>query len=286
MKEIYEAEKGLVSYEKWVKTIGELKEKTKELGQIKTEEEAEEIIKKILTDAVIKRSKKKNALLFSGGVDSSTIAIIMKNKGIHFTCYSVGLKGSPDIEYAKRIARDYNLKVRIKELKEEEIRNAIEKVKKIIMTDNKVEIAIATVSYFALNMIKEKNVFTGLGSEDIFAGYQRYLNALKEKKDINEECWNGLKTTYERDLIRESRLAKFFGIKARTPFMDKEVIINAMRISPELKIKDGLKKWILRRTSEDLGLKKEYAERPKKAAQYGSRINKVVMKLLKDNKKK
>ena len=283
MEEIFLKEEKLITKEEWIKLIDELRKEADEKDTINDSEAVEEVKEK-LTKAVLKRaSERANSLLFSGGIDSTIIAKILKDNNRRIKCYTIGLKGSPDIEYSKRISEDYNFPIVIRELSKEEIKRAIPKVQSIIKTENKVETAIATVEYFGLEIIKSKgfnSVYSGLGSEEIFAGYNRHLEAKKENKNLNEECWRGLKNMYERDLIREYKLSKHFGIKLKTPFLDKELIIKAMRIRGELKIVNNTKKFVLRKAAEQLGIKEEYAMRPKKAAQYGSKINKVVMKYL------
>ena len=63
--------------------------------------------------------------------------------------------------------------------------------------------------------------------------------------------------------------------------MDLEVIKAAMNVNPMHKIGKENKKIILREIAEELGLEKEFAWRPKKAAQYGSNFIKGIDKLAK-----
>ncbi len=283
MEEIFLKEEELITKEEWVKSIEELRKEVDKKGVIGNSKAIEEIKDKLIK-AIMKRADENvNAILFSGGIDSTIIAKILKDNNRKIKCYTVGLKGSQDIEYSRRISEEYNFPIVIREVSKEEIERAIPKVQSIIKTENKVETAIATVEYLGLEIIKLegfKSVYSGLGSEEIFAGYNRHMEVKKEKKDLNEECWRGLKNMYERDLIREYQLSKHFSIKPKTPFLDKELIITAMRIRGEIKIINNTKKFVLRKAAEELGIKEEYAMRPKKAAQYGSKINKVVMKYL------
>ncbi len=283
MEEIFLKKEKLITEEEWVKLIDELRKEADRKGKIDNSKAIKEI-KDGLIKAVMKRADEMvNAILFSGGIDSTIIAKILKDNNRKIKCYTVGLKDSPDIEYSKKISEDYNFPIIIREISKEEIERAIPKVQSIIKTENKVETSIATVEYFGLEIIKSEGfsaTYSGLGSEEIFAGYNRHLEANKENKDLNEECWKGLKSMYERDLIREYNLSKYFGIKPKTPFLDRDLIIKAMRVNGDMKIVNSTKKFVLRKASEQLGIREEYAMRPKKAAQYGSKINKVVMKYL------
>jgi asparagine synthetase B (glutamine-hydrolysing) len=54
-----------------------------------------------------------------------------------------------------------------------------------------------------------------------------------------------------------------------------------MSVSDKLKINEEFVKVVLREVSEDLGLSKTIAWRKKRAAQYGSRLDKAIDKLAK-----
>ena len=84
-------------------------------------------------------------------------------------------------------------------------------------------------------------------------------------------------------LTRDYLISEYTKIKVETPFLDKDLIINAMKIHPKLKINDDTKKIILRLLAINLGLKEEFAMRKKIAAQYGSNFDKAIEKLSKRN---
>jgi len=240
----------------------------------------EEIIKnlsKLLTQAVEKRKADKVAIAFSGGIDSTLLAFLCEKLKIPFTLYSVGLKNSPDLEYAKKVAEYYNWKLVSKELTEEEVEKIFKKLIKILPRIDVVNLGVGSVTYAVCEIAKEDIIFTGLGSEEIFAGYERH------RGDINENCWQGLEEMFERDIQRDVIITTQFKKQARAPFLDKELIEYAMKIDGRLKIND-YKKLILRYTAESLGLKKEFCWRRKKAAQYGSYFDKVLTKLAKKQK--
>ena len=237
----------------------------------------EEIVKKLsilLTNAV---KGEKVAIGFSGGIDSTLIAFICEKKNIPFTLYSVGLKNSPDLEYAKKVAKFYNWKLIAKELTEEEVESIFKKLN-ILPRIDVVNIGVGAVTYAVCEQVKEKTILTGLGSEEIFAGYERH------KGEINKNCWLGLEEIYERDIVRDSTIANHFKLKVHCPFLNKELIEYSMQIDEKLKMNEEYKKLILRYTAEHLGLNKEFCWRKKKAAQYGSYFDKALTKLAKRNK--
>ena len=122
---------------------------------------------------------------------------------------------------------------------------------------------------------KVKYLFSGLGSEEIFAGYQRHELA----KNIQEECWNGLTNMYQRDLERDFTISNHFKIKLLAPFLEDKIITLAMNISEKEKLTKENNKLILRKIANELGLSKEIAFRKKRAAQYGSKLDRAILRI-------
>ena len=85
--------------------------------------------------------------------------------------------------------------------------------------------------------------------------------------------------------MRDSIVAGHLDIGVATPYLDKEVILNAMGLPGKTKIKDERKKIPLREIAEQEGLKQEFAWRKKKGAQYGASIVKAIKKLAKKEEK-
>ncbi|MFH0869921.1 MAG: asparagine synthase C-terminal domain-containing protein [archaeon] len=280
----------LISAEEWESVINELKFSSKEdLGQKRA---AMASIKEQLIRAVEERipGKEKFGLMFSGGVDSSIIALLLKKAGKEFNCYTVGFKDDDtkepeDVEAAERAAKLIGVKLRKMIVDTKGAEQLIAKTVKALgpALNNVVNVGVAAVELGCIEMAKQDDVhclFGGLGSEEIFAGYQRH----REAKDRQEECWHGLLAMYERDLLRDAALAKASGVRFMTPFLDEKLIGAAMRVPAKLKIDSEHSKLILREVAEELGLPKEVAWRQKRAAQYGSRIDKAIDKLARRKK--
>ncbi len=248
----------------------------------------EEIIRKLsnlIIDAVKKRieNKKLIGIAFSGGIDSTLLAFICHKLNKGFKLYSVGLENSSDLKYAEQIAKEFNWKIERKILSLNEAESIIKNVVNVLNSDDVVWIGVGSVTYSVLQMAKKDNVdilLNGLGSEEIFAGYERHKLRI-DFNDVNEECWRGLKNLWGRDMKRDSKIVSEFGINVKCPFLDEEVIRFAMRIPENFKINKETSKIILRETAFNIGLKKELTIRKKKAAQYGSNFDKAILKLAK-----
>lgn len=230
------------------------------------------------------------AVLFSGGVDSTFLCYLLKRAGIDFVAVTVGFQDNPeqklpdDILVAREIATRYNFTHIEKIYNYDEVEELFKETVAILGPDltNAVNVGVGSVELAGILAAKRHNpsithFMGGLGSEEIFAGYKRHSDA----DDITAECWSGLFGMYERDLLRDWAIADAKNITWLTPLLDKVLIIDAMTIHSDLKIRDGLSKMILRDCALALGLDSEFALRPKKAAQYGSRTDSALDKLAK-----
>ena len=267
--------KGVLADEKeWVKHIESLK-----TGKKSSKSE----LKKQIIRAVEERIPKKIfGIFFSGGIDSSLIALICKNAKADFVCYAVGLENASDIEAAKKAAKLLGVELKFKIFTLKEAEAIIKEVTKTIGPDV-MKVGVGSVVYAAAMLAKKDKIdvfFSGLGSEELFAGYERHADV----KDVNLECWRGLESMYSRDFLRDYYIAKKLKITVLTPFLDSGLIKTAMQIPGEKKISKEYKKVVLREIAEELGLPKEIAWRKKKAAQYGSRFHKALQKLSKKSK--
>ena len=282
MKEVWLEKGHLIPEEKWIKLVDGLKGE----GKIQLKDEAIKKLKEEFFSAIKNRApKNKFGIFFSGGVDSTFIAAICKSLGLEFICYCVGFqegtKEPEDITEAKKVAKELGLELKYKIFNLNEAEKIIEKTVCILKEVDKTDVVnigvgavvVAATELGAKDGVKE--FFSGLGSEEIFAGYDRHSKA----ENVDKECWDGLKKMWGRDLVRDFNLAKPFGIKINTPFLDEQIIKLAMELPVEWKIDKDRKKIILREVAEEfLG---EFAWRKKKAAQYGSCFDKAIAKLAK-----
>ncbi|MFH2020840.1 MAG: asparagine synthase C-terminal domain-containing protein [archaeon] len=272
----------LVPFDMWNSYISGLKKEVAEHPAISDQKKAISILTQPISDAVKKRiPKEKFGIFFSGGVDSTIIAFLCKRFEGNFICYTVGIEGSKDIEESLKAAKALGFVHKTKIFSINEAENLFKRTAAILKEKTDVvSLGVGGVVLAAIEHAKKDNIkifFGGLGSEEIFAGYERHVEA----QNINDECWTGLSGMWNRDFVRDFRIAESTKVVFLTPFLDKELMLAAMQISGNLKIKDGQKKYILRKTAESLGLPEEFASRPKKAAQYGSNFDKALTKIAK-----
>jgi len=263
----------LVGEQEWIAHIANLEQASTP--------STKEAVKQALVNAIVSRiPKQRFGVFLSGGVDSSFIAMICKQQHADFICYSVGLEGADDLKEAQNAAKLLDLTLKTKTFTMQEAEALFKRTASIFETPDALNVGVGSVVVAAAELAKQDNInilFGGLGSEEIFAGYERHVKAT----DKHAECWRGLKAMWQRDFQRDYALAKALNIAVLTPFLDEQLIKNAMGIPAEQKINQEHKKIILREIAEELGLPKSIAWRAKKAAQYGSKFDWAMEKLAK-----
>lgn len=284
----------IISKNEWERKINSFKSQT-ELTE--PEEKIAIHLRRMVDETVKERIEGVDqvGICFSGGLDSSYIAALCKKHKTNFTCYTAGFqdgqfKDPEDIIQARLVAK--HLKLSDDEFKEKiftlkEIEPIMIKTIKILRQGsmqynthivNVVTVGVGAVEVAAHSISKgEKTFFSGLGSEELYAGYDRH-----KQNPSNEECFNGLLNMYERDLLRDTAIPKALGFSFTTPFLDEELSRYSLRIPIQYKINEHGSKMILRKAAVDLLGK--LSERPKRAAQYGSSFDRALLKLAKTHK--
>lgn len=255
-----------------------------------------ELLKDDLYSAVEKRVENivDIGLIFSGGVDSTILAVLLKkiaeNKPLNIKLYSVGVENSQDIKFSREIAEELELPLKTIIIDEETVKESIEPVLTAIEDDNVMKLGVGMTIYLATKAMKEDNIkvaLSGQGADELFGGYNRYLKHFEENSlfdayfDLDEEIYHDIANMYHVNLERDDAVSMANGVELRVPFLDKDIINIALDIPGKYKIKNGedlLRKHILRDVAKSIGVPDYIVDRPKKAAQYGSGINKILKK--------
>ncbi|MCA9477899.1 MAG: asparagine synthetase B [Nanoarchaeota archaeon] len=251
-------------------------------------EQASEVFAELFVKAIQKRIPDQHikvGVLLSGGVDSTMIAKVCKELECEVTCYTATLDNPEgddphDLLASQQVAKRYGFDHKIITATKEEIPQLAKEVSSQIESTDAVKVAVGIPFYLcAKEAAKDgcKVLFSGLGAEEIMAGYQRH----KQSTDINEECLSGLLQLHERDLYRDDILTIRQGVELRLPFLDRELIEFSLTIPSDLKITPNHQKYLLRLAAVRIGIEETDAFRPKKAAQYGSQFDRALKKVAK-----
>lgn len=212
-----------------------------------------------LCDAVAKRmgSDRPIGVLLSGGLDSSIIASLVKkmHRGpLH--SFSIGLRGSPDLKYAKKVANHIGTIHHQVEFTVDEGINVLDKVIYHLESYDTTTIRASVPHYLLAKYISTKTdikvLFSGEGADEIFGGYLYFRNAPNSLK-FGEETQKLIKQLHQFDVLRTDRCTAAWGLEVRVPFLDISFLNMIMSVDPKLKIcNKNNEKYILRKSFESL----------------------------------
>jgi len=249
-------------------------------------------------DAVVEsQCEPMTGVIFSGGVDSSLLAVLAAAH-CSVTAYTVGVEGAPDLPFARSLKDSFHLE--IINLTEGDIEAELPKIVPIIKNVeghvSPVRVGAELPSHFASRLAAAnglKVMLSGQGPDEMFGGYARYIPLLLEQGyDALERLLKKDTMELKNGIIKIDRaVCARNGIQLRNPFLDG----NFVEYGLSLDVKDRLwmgdkkpshpheehegsfiiRKFVEKRAAEEL-LPKEIVWRPKKAAQYGSGIHKAL----------
>jgi asparagine synthase (glutamine-hydrolysing) len=192
-------------------------------------------------------------VLLSGGLDSSLIASItsrlMKDRGLGpIHTFSIGLDGSPDLIFAKKVAdflgsihHEYHF------TPEEGIENLQALIYHLETYDVTTVRASLPMYLLSERIHKEgfKMVLSGEGADEVLGGYL-YFHQAPNILEFHKECKRRINQLHEFDCLRANKSTMAHSIEARVPFLDQDFLDFTMMIHPNWKCYDKKEKWILR----------------------------------------
>ncbi|MFC3913994.1 asparagine synthase B [Pseudaeromonas sharmana] len=219
-------------------------------------------------------------VLLSGGLDSSIISAVTKLFAARrieddgkseawwpqLHSFAVGLKGSPDLSAAQKVADHLGTIHHEITFTVQEGIDALRDVIYHLETYDVTTIRASTPMYLMARFIKAmgiKMVLSGEGSDELFGGYL-YFHKAPDAKEFHEETVRKLSQLHMYDCLRANKSMAAWGVEGRVPFLDKEFIDVAMRLNPKDKMcgNGKIEKHILREAFEHY-LPKEVAWRQK-----------------------
>lgn len=219
---------------------------------------------------------KEISVAFSGGIDSSILTYLV-SKYAEPVLFCFGFGNSYDVKNAQKNAVLLNLKLNIIYFDELDLKKYLKKTIDILETENRMVLDLNTPFVILSEELQKrnyKNIILGQGSDELFAGYNRH----KKADDLEEDLFQDIKNIDETNLKYNSKIFDYFGINISCPFLEKEVVELAIKISSSLKIKNDINKYILRESFRKY-LLEEIINQNKKALQYGSGIHKALRKI-------
>lgn len=238
----------------------------------------ESVRKRLMSDVPV-------GAFLSGGLDSSLIAAIARRHVGELHTFSVGLRGSRDLEAARRVARHLDTIHHEYVLSVEEVQEKLPEIIYWLESFDQDLVRSAIPCYFVSRLAAEhvKVILTGEGADEIFAGYAYYAG-IRDHQDLHRELLRSVTSLHNVNLQRVDRLTMAHSLEGRVPFLDVQMVELAQTVPAELKLREETngtltEKWILRQACDDL-LPKEITWRRKEQFDEGTGIADLMADLL------
>lgn len=218
------------------------------------------------------------AVAFSGGLDSSIVAKCAAARAEVVACTAYAA-GAGDQARARDAASAIGVELVETELTKENVSAAL------TLIDLPFVPTLMDRSLWALYAVVAKRarqegarvMLLGQLADELFGGYAKYAEAMKTgggeaastmmKADVQEYA--------RRGRVRDAAACGRW-VEPRFPFAAEGMVELAMGLPVEYKIRDGVRKAVLRRAAAILEVPAPQAEAGKKAAQYSSGVQKLV----------
>ena len=229
-------------------------------------------------------SDKKIGVAFSGGVDSTLLAKLVKDMGYDVHLLTIGFQDSHDINFAKEVNQLLNFPHSISEIDPVKFKGISQKINQTIKSDNLSWNENSIAFHYVAELAQKnelKTVVTANGIDELFCGYNSYREAIeKGEGEVTKMMDEKLKNEGEM-MVAINKVTAEFGVKMVQPFLSPSFVDYSKKIPVSEKIHgpdDMQRKHPIRELAMDYGVPKVAAQKQKKALQYGSQIHKSLLK--------
>jgi asparagine synthase (glutamine-hydrolysing) len=186
-------------------------------------------------------------VFLSGGLDSAIVAVIAaeeaRARGEVLPTFAVGTEDSGDLIAARQVAASIGSDHHEVIASPEAIAEALDDAVAVI---EHFDPALVRSSVPNLLLAREaskkvKVVLTGEGADELFAGYSYvHTEEFADPDLLHAELVRSLEHLHHLNLQRCDRTTMFYGLEAREPFLDNELVHCALSLPPEWKqLADG-----------------------------------------------
>ncbi len=229
-------------------------------------------ILRLLRDS-IKRRVKGRSLIGLSGIDSIILAKLSDQRAA-----MVCANNSYDHKYAEYIASKLNIELDI--ILVNDIKNEFNIVKKILPFQDDMDLSIGIAFHILARYAKEHNydsIILGQLADELFGGYARYLTI--DPKILNDVLYNDVMNAYKRNFLRDEIVTSQF-VDLILPYTSLPLVKYTLGLDPTLKIRNNIRKFILREVAKELNIDDDIINKEKKAIHFSTGIFKMVQRLI------
>jgi asparagine synthase (glutamine-hydrolysing) len=229
----------------------------------------------------------KVAVAFSGGLDSTVVAVLAEKCVSKVNLVTVGLENQPELLVAEKAAECLRLPLHLQTYTVADVERALERVLWLIEEPDVMKVGVAIPFFWTAEAASKKGckvLLAGQGADELFGGYHRYLSdfRLGGAQALQKSIFHDVALSYETNFQRDEPVCAIHGIDLRLPYVDREVVHFALSLPTNMKIDsadDSLRKRVLRQVARNLGIPDFVVNRPKKAVQYATGVDKALKEL-------
>ncbi len=226
-------------------------------------------------------------LAFSGGVDSTLLAVVCSKMGYGPVLLTVGFEDSHDMQFALQVNSEMGLEHHIQPITSESFGITADRVCGALDTEN-LSWRENCIAFYYIAMlarsVRVDRVITANGIDELFCGYDAYrriydrgapaiYELMDEKLDNELHMFDAI-----CDMVLESS-----DVHILQPLLSGEFVSAARSLPLAEKITgadDLQRKHVIRRLAAHMGVPRISYTKQKKALQYGTRIHKRLLSYL------
>jgi len=229
----------------------------------------------------------KTALLFSGGIDSTILAYKMIKLDIDFTPIIVAAEKEPDYKNAIQSSKTLGIDpIKIK-FDMEEFEQIIPEIMKLIDDVEEKQVNIAAPFTLAAKFLKKDQynvAILGQAADELFGGYQRYVDFLKENQNgFQDFHLKDIQESVLQNYRRDNAIFSKNNVKLYLPYFTESILEIALSLPAILLVdyqeEPPIKKRFLREYAKRIGIPRNIYDRKKIAIQFGSGSYKILRKI-------
>ncbi len=247
-----------------------------------------ETLDKIFTKTTAAYAKKtpRATVAFSGGIDSLLTAYYLR-ENMSLELIWTGLENQRETGIAETAADYLGLRLHVEAYTEEDVEATLDAVLASIEEPDPVKTGIAYPFHWAAektHRLGYTTMYSGNGADELFGGYKKYHEKYLSGEDPSNDIYNDVANSYLQNFHRDTKTCLDQGVRLLLPFTHPRLVDYALCIPVEQKLPDSRdmpRKMILRKLAKLKGIPDRFADRPKKAAQYSSGVNKALVKIAK-----
>jgi asparagine synthase (glutamine-hydrolysing) len=220
--------------------------------------------------APILEARQPLTVLFSGGVDSGLLAWELREApGV--SLFTVGVAGADDLERARAAAPAIGTRWAGRELHDAELVPIVgrldDELRDVAPPRRGIFVALAA----AVAVAPPGVLVCGQGADELFLGYAHFRGLPTEAAGARRH--SDLATLVDQDWPRTGRIAAMWGRQVLAPYLDPSFVHVALGLPIVDHVPGALTKPGFRRWASHRGLPPLLADRPKRALQYGSGVD-------------